>query len=317
MYWGALFFIILSSDAQMKYLVKDNIYMSKKIGKDNDLFGEDFPTGPIRYTLRNDYMFKAVLQKNKRALTGLLAALLFLPAEEIVDTIIMNPIELGETVDDKTCILDIKIKLNDNKIINIELQVTQYEFWIERSLIYLCRAFDDLARGEDYGKLLPTYHIGILDFWLSGKTKEFYSEYRLLNVKNHELYSDKLGVNVLNLRAVGDDSVSKEPKELYEWAKLFKATTWEEIRMLAESNEYIADTAVTLKQLTADEKIRMQCQAREDYEHDRATLLRQGREEGEARGIEKSIKKLAEAYMKQDSALSEEEAMNMAREILQ
>ena len=87
--------------------------------------------------------------------------------------------------------------------------------------------------------------------------------------------------------------------------------------MLAESNEYIADTAVTLKQLTADEKIRMQCQAREDYEHDRATLLRQGREEGEARGIEKSIKKLAESYMKQDSALSEEEAMNMAREILQ
>ena len=96
--------------------------MSKKIGKDNDLFGEDFPTGPIRYTLRNDYMFKAVLQKNKRALTGLLAALLYLPAEEIVDTIIMNPIELGETVDDKTCILDIKIKLNDNKIINIELR---------------------------------------------------------------------------------------------------------------------------------------------------------------------------------------------------
>ncbi len=103
--------------------------------------------------------------------------------------------------------------------------------------------------------------------------------------------------------------------------------------MLAESNEYIADTAVTLKQLTADEKIRMQCQAREDYEHDRATLLRQGREEGEkigeargieigeargeARGVEKSIKKLAEAYMKQDSALSEDEAMNMAREILQ
>ena len=134
---------------------------------------------------------------------------------------------------------------------------------------------------------------------------------------------------MLNLRAVGDDSVSKEPKELYEWAKLFKAATWEEIRMLAESNEYIADTAVTLKQLTADEKIRMQCQAREDYEHDRATLLRQGREEGEKigeargieigenRGIEKSIKKLAEAYMKQDSALSEEEAMNMAREILQ
>lgn len=76
-------------------------------------------------------------------------------------------------------------------------------------------------------------------------------------------------------------SVIKEPKELYEWAELFKATTWEEIRMLAEKNEYIADTVVTLRQLTADEKIRMQCQAREDYEHDKASYIRQGYQEGE------------------------------------
>ena len=83
--------------------------------------------------------------------------------------------------------------------------------------------------------------------------------------------------------------------------------------MLAEKNEYIADTVVTLRKLTADEKIRMQCQAREDYEHDRATLLRQGREEG----IELSIKKLAANYMKQDSSLTEEEATEMARAILE
>ena len=275
--------------------------------------GDDFPTGEIRYTLRNDYMFKAVLQKNKRALTGLLSALLSMPAEKIVDIEIMNPIELGETIDDKTCILDIKLILNNNKIINIELQVTKYEFWIERSLIYLCRAFDNLSVGEDYGNVLPTYHIGILDFWLPGKTKEFYSEYVLMNKKNHEIYSDKLGVNVLNLKAVDDDSVTKEPEELYEWAKLFKATTWEEIRMLAEKNEYIADTVVTLRKLTADEKIRMQCQAREDYEHDRATLLRQGREEER----KNNIKKLAANYMKQDSSLTEEEATEMARAILE
>ena len=216
-----------------------------------------------------------------------------------------------------TCILDIKLILNNNKIINIELQVTKYEFWIERSLIYLCRAFDNLSVGEDYGNVLPTYHIGILDFWMPDKAKEFYSEYRLMNVRNQEFYSDKIGVNVLNLKAVDDDSVTKEPEELYEWAKLFKATTWEEIRMLAEKNEYIADTVVTLRKLTEDEKIRMQCQAREDYEHDRATLLRQGREEGRKEGIELSIKKLTANYMKQDSSLTEEEAMNMAKAILE
>ena len=95
--------------------------------------------------------------------------------------------------------------------------------------------------------------------------------------------------------------------------------------MLAEKNEYIADTVVTLRQLSDDEKIRMQCQAREDYEHDRATLLRQGREEGEqigeARGRAKekevNIHKLAASYMKQDTSLTEEQAMGMARKILE
>lgn len=162
------------------------------------------------------------------------------------------------------------------------------------------------------------------DFWLPKMTKELYSEYRLMNIKNHEIYSSKFGINVLNLKAVGDDSVAKEPEELYEWAKLFKATTWEEIKMLAEKNEYIADTVVTLKQLTADEKIRMQCQAREDYEHDRATLLRQGRAEGRAEGRiegraeekEANICKLAASYMKQDSSLTEDKAIEMARAIL-
>lgn len=162
------------------------------------VLGDDFPTGPIRYTLRNDYMFKAVLQKNKKALTGLLSALLSMPVKEIVDVNVTNPIELGETIDDKTCILDIKLKLNGNTIINIELQVTKYEFWVERSLLYLCRMFNDLPKGEDYGNVRPTYHIGILDFWLPEMNRELYSEYRLMNIKNHEIYSSKFGINVLN-----------------------------------------------------------------------------------------------------------------------
>ena len=114
---------------------------------------------------------------------------------------------------------------------------------------------------------------------------------------------------MLNLKSVGDDSVAKEPEKLYEWAKLFKATTWEELKMLAEKNEYIADTVVTLRQLSDDEKIRMQCQAREDYEHDIASYIRQEREN--------NIRKLAASYMAQDSSLTEDKAIEMARAILE
>lgn len=303
----------------MKNNIKEKNLKSKSVDVNdrNNFLGDDFPTGPIRYTLRNDYMFKAVLQKNEKALKGLLAALLSMPVKDILGIEIMNPIELGEAVDDKTCILDIKVKLNNSKIINIELQVAYFKDWVERSLTYLCKMFDNIHAGQKYGEVLPTYHIGILDFWLPEKTKEFYSEYRLLNVNNHELYSSKFGINVLNLKAVEDDSVTKDLGDLYEWAKLFKATTWEEIKMLADKNEYIADTVVTLRQLSDDEKIRMQAEARWKYEHDIASYIDQGREEGEARGIEQSIKKLALSYMNDDPSMTEEEAIDKARSILE
>ena len=44
------------------------------------------------------------------------------------------------------------------------------------------------------------------------------------------------------------------------------------IKMLAEKNEAIDDAATTVYQLSEDERIRLQCQAREDYERDQRTV---------------------------------------------
>lgn len=70
-----------------------------------------------------------------------------------------------------------------------------------------------------------TIHIGILDFNLPNLTPEFYSEYKMMNTTNHEIYSDKFVLRVLNLKALDDDNIEKEPSDLYCWAKLFKAQT--------------------------------------------------------------------------------------------
>ena len=121
-------------------------------------------TGKIDYTMTNDYMFRAVLQENKKVLIGLICALLHLDCSKVKSVVILNPIELGEAVDDKTFVLDIKVILNDAVIINIEMQVLRQGFWQDRSLLYLCRAFDSLEKGDAYTEAKPAYHIGILDF---------------------------------------------------------------------------------------------------------------------------------------------------------
>lgn len=90
-------------------------------------------------------------------------------------------------------------------------------------------------------------------------------------------------LRVLHLKSLENDSIKKEPADLYYWAKLFKATTWEEIKMLASKNPDFEDTIVTLKELSADEKIKLQCEARERYEWDMASAIAKGKREGEDR----------------------------------
>ncbi len=222
-------------------------------------------TGPLMVPMTNDYMFRALLQKNNKVLKGLICSLLHLPPENVVTVVITNPIELGTAIDDKTFILDIKVSLNNYTLINLEMQVLNKQNWTDRSLSYLCRNFDNLRSGERYQDVRPAVQIGILNFTLFPEHPEFYATYKLLNVKTYTLYSDKLRVSVLDLTHIDLATEEDRRYQINYWASLFKAVTWEELRMLAQNNEYIREAAETVYHLSQEEKIRQQCEAREDY----------------------------------------------------
>ena len=92
--------------------------------------------GEIAYNMTNNYMFRYILQENKKVLKGLIAALLHLNPENIRSVEIRNPINLSEDVSGKEFILDIEVLLNDEKLINLEMQVLNEHNWPERSLSY-------------------------------------------------------------------------------------------------------------------------------------------------------------------------------------
>ncbi len=121
-------------------------------------------TGPVSIPMHNDYLFRALLQRNNRVLKGLICSLLHLDSEQILSVVIANPIELGETIDTKTFFLDVRVILNDHARINLEMQVINELNWVERSLSYLCRSFDTLIHGEDYLSVKPSIQIGLLNF---------------------------------------------------------------------------------------------------------------------------------------------------------
>lgn len=76
---------------------------------------------PVRMT--NDYFFRALMQKNNNVLKSLICSLLHLNPDDVTSVMILNPIELGETIDEKNYILDVKVDLCGHTTINLEMLV--------------------------------------------------------------------------------------------------------------------------------------------------------------------------------------------------
>lgn len=93
--------------------------------------------------------------------------------------------------------------------------------------------------------LLPAYHIGILDFTLFEDHPKFIVQYKILDVEDGYLYSDKLCIKVLDLTQL--EKAKLEPrtnKKLLKWASIFKAETLEELEQLASGEEVFENMVV-------------------------------------------------------------------------
>ena len=233
------------------------------------------PTGVIQYNMTNDYMFRYILQKNEKVLRGLICALLNLKPKQIKSVEIKNPIDLSKSITGKDFVLDIKVLLNNNQLLNLEMQVKNEFNWADRSLTYLCRAFDQLQSGQEYEETLPVIHIGFTDFTLFPEKPEFYATYRMINIKNlSQVYSDKFTLSVVDLTQIDKATEEDKSSKIDYWARLFKAQTWEELQMLAQNDEYLQEAATSIRIANEEEIVREQCRAREDALRRERTLER-------------------------------------------
>lgn len=158
--------------------------------------------------------------------------------------------------------------LNNRTIINLEMQVANRLNWQNRSVVYLCRSYDSLTHGQDYNEAKSAIHIGFLDYTLFQDRPEFYASYKLINVKNYQKYSDNITLNVVDLSRI--DLATEEDKAYHidGWAKLLKATTWEEVKILAAKDENMKEAAKSIFVYNTEEQIRKMCRDREEYYQD-------------------------------------------------
>ena len=265
-------------------------------------------TGKVKYSLTNDILFHIVLQDDDYALKGLIASLLHLEPSDIKKTKVLNPILPGDPPDAKLCILDIYVLFNDNSYINLEMQVEDQKNWVPRSLTYLSREFDQLKHGDDYTLVKPVYHVGFLNFTLFEDHPEFHATYRLQNIRDGYTYTDKFSLHVLELNHINLATNEDMYYKIDKWASLFKATTWEEIKMLAQENDYIMSAAKSMYSSVTDPRILKLCTRRQEeidgYNHRLERLAEQDKQ------IAEQDKQIAE----QDKQIAEQDRQIAAQD---
>lgn len=265
--------------------------------------------GKLPYQLTNDYLFRAVFQSRPKALEGLCRAVLHLAPEDTISVTLKNPIELGEKIDDKEFILDLAVVINDSRFLNLEMQAYHDPDWIERSISYTARSFDNLYHGQEYNQVLPVTHVGFLNYTLFPEHPEFFATYLLINKKNQQIFSDKFSISVVDLTQIELATEEDKQNSIDLWARVFIATTWEEISMLAQNNEYLQEAVSGIAQLSAEEKIRQRCQAREDFHaRERRRILHMESLEQQVTQQQSTIDEQQSTIDEQQSALAEKDA---------
>ncbi len=183
--------------------------------------------------------------------------------------------------------------------------MTACSMWSSRRTPKHSGDFDQLMQGEDYIKAKPVYHIGFLDFDLEHLSPEFYATFKLLNVKNHELYSSKFVLSVVNLNQIELATAEDRKYGIDHWARLFKADTWEAIKKMAQENQYVSDPAETLLQSNQDLKIRSYCEAVEEARRVRRGLEKLvARTEAELAEAKDALQSQAEALRAKDDEIA-------------
>ena len=231
----------------------------------------------LKYTFKSDVLFKMLFVKYPDLLKRLVAVLLSIPLESIENFQTINTEMPPEEIGKKFCRLDINM-IVDGKRINLEIQVEDEGNYPERSMFHWAKMFtSSLPAGNDYSLLPKTIVISILGF-KQFKGREVHSEFAPMEIKRHEVLSDKQRYHFFELPKLPDiDSIdTTSEKDL--WLALFNSETEEELeKLILSGGEVMSQAIEAYRGITATDKFKHLEILRARTRHDEAQALNNAR----------------------------------------
>ena len=227
---------------------------------------------------KSDVAFKE-LMRNKVVLRHFISDVLGISLEEIREVRLENTFLGRRSRYEKEGILDVKVLLNNDCRINIELQVREVPFWDKRSLFYLSKMYTEGAHaGEDYSLLKKCIVICVLGY----KWDTSPNYHRIYSLKDQDgwQYSDQLEVHVIELgkELAGD--------RLDDWIRLFRVESMEELGMIQSMNPGVMEAVREVTEMNMGRRLKALYEEHMRIKRDRLYLRNAAIQEGRQVGIQ-------------------------------
>ena len=225
-----------------------------------------------------DFCFKELMQ-NENVRKGIIAAILNKRPDEIVNTELLPTILRKDSEDDKYGILDVRVQLDNEVQIDFEMQVVYYDFWANRTIYYLSKMYTEQIReGDSYDRLQKCIQVSILAHVLFQEDDECYRRISFCDVKTGKEYTDLMEMHILELPKLPPEQ--KSETDLMQWMRFLNGKRREDFEKMAKKNSCFEEAYKELDKLSADEKKRLEYEARQKAIRDRDILIKTGENRG-------------------------------------
>ena len=229
-----------------------------------------------------DFCFKELMQ-NEKVRKGMIAAILEIRSEEVEEAVLMPTILRKEYEDDKYGVLDVLVKLRDGTRMDFEMQLVYFEFWENRTLYYLSKMYtDQIKEGEDYDVLKKCIQVSIFDHVYFEADDRCYRRITFRDDELKEEYTDLMEIHILELPKLPMEQ--KNETDLMQWMRFLRGKSREDFEKMAEKNPEMKEAYEMLDRMSADEKKRLEYEARQKLLREKNMILKDGKRKYE-RGL--------------------------------
>lgn len=188
-------------------------------------------------------------------------------------------------------ILDLKAKINNNDLVNVEMQRQEQSFYTKRVLLYASSLLrGQLSIGDSYQDIKDVIMINILDFIKFDDIPKVHTIWRLREDDNLK-YESLPGLEIHFIELPKFRKLNPNVKDkLNQWLALIDSKNDNLMEEAMRENYIIKNAKDKIDEFTADDDARELIEMHEKWQLDYNSAIRNATENGLAKGIEKGIK---------------------------